>query len=234
MTAPNAYSSCWFESFHVGIEETRTEKEVAFICACAPQPQFRRVLDICCGMGRHARALARRGYEVTGIERNPLAVTRARELGGGPTYCEADVQDYQLAIAAYDLAIVMSQSFGYFDTPANHDLLQRIANGVRDGGRIILDLWNPEFFAAHQGQRDLQTPVGLVHETKRVEGDRLFVTLDYPHGERDDFEWQLFTRSEMCSLAESVELHLAIVCTNFDAATNPSRENPRIQFVLQK
>jgi hypothetical protein len=30
MTAPNAYSSRWFEAFHVGIAETRTEKEVAF------------------------------------------------------------------------------------------------------------------------------------------------------------------------------------------------------------
>lgn len=234
MTAPNAYSSRWFESFHVGIAETRTEKEVAFVCACAPTPQFRKVLDVCCGMGRHARALARRGYAVTGIERDPVAITRARELGGGPTYIEADVQDHQPGIGSYDLAIVMSQSFGYFDAAANYDLLRRIANGVRDGGQIILDLWNPEFFAAHPGERDFDTPAGLVHETKRVEGNRLFVTLDYPHGERDDFEWQLFTPSEMRSLAESVELRLAIACTDFDAATNPSPENPRIQFVLQR
>jgi SAM-dependent methyltransferase len=75
------------------------------------------------------------------------------------------VRDYRPEAAAYDLAIVMSQSFGYFDAAANRDLLQRLANGIRDGGRIILDLWNPEFFTAHQDQRDLQTPAGLVHET---------------------------------------------------------------------
>jgi SAM-dependent methyltransferase len=167
MTAANAYSLRWFESFHVGIAATRTEKEVAFICSSAPQPQFRRVLDVCCGMGRHARALAQRGYAVTGIERDPVAITRARELGGGPAYVEADVQDHQPEIAAYDLAIVMSQSFGYFDAAANRDLLQKIANGVRDGGRIVLDLWNPEFFAAHQGVRDFETPTGRVQETKR-------------------------------------------------------------------
>jgi SAM-dependent methyltransferase len=234
MPVPNAYSSRWFESFHMSIAETRTEKEVAFICACAPQPQFRKVLDICCGMGRHARALARRGYAVTGIERDPVAVTRARELGGGPVYFEADVRDHQPKIATYDLAIVLSQSFGYFDAAANRDLLQRLANGIGNGGRIILDLWNPEFFAAHQGQRDLETPAGLVHETKRVENGRLFVRLDYPGGGQDDFEWQLFTSTEMRSMAESVGLQLRIACADFDTVTNPSPENPRIQFVLQK
>lgn len=136
--------------------------------------------------------------------------------------------------AAYDLAIAMSQSFGYFDAAANRDLLQRIANGIRDGGRIILDLWNPEFFAAHQGQGDLQTPTGLVHETKRVINGRLFVRLDYPGGGQDHFEWQLFTATEMRSMAESVGLHLTIACTDLDAATTPGSENPRIQFVLER
>jgi hypothetical protein len=148
-------------------------------------------------MGRHARALARRGYAVTGVERDSAAITKARELGGGPTYVEADVQDYQPGTATYDLAIVMSQSFGYFDAATNRDLLRRITSGIRDDGRIILDLWNSEFFATHQGRRDLQTPLGLVQETKRLEGNRFFVTLDYPQGERDNFEWQLFTPSEM-------------------------------------
>ena len=234
MPVPNAYSSRWFESFQVGIAETGTEKEVAFICACASQPQFRKVLDVCCGMGRHARALARQGYAVTGVERDPVAIARARELAGGPNYVEADIRDHQPGIATYDLAIVMSQSFGYFDAAANREFLQRLANGVRDGGRTLLDLWNPEFFAAHQGQRDLQTPAGLVRETKRVEGDRLFARLDYPGGGQDLFEWQLFTVPELRSLAESVGLTLTIACTDFDAATKPSPENPRIQFVLQK
>jgi SAM-dependent methyltransferase len=234
MTAPNAYSSRWFESFHVGISETRTEKEVGFICACAPLPDFQRVLDVCCGAGRHARALAARRYTVTGVERDADAVAQAREMEGGPSYIQADVRDYRPEHAAHDLAILMSQSFGYFDAVANGDLLQRLAKGIRDGGRIVLDLWNPEFFAAHQGQRDLQTRTGIVRETKRVEGDRLFVHLDYPGGGQEDFEWQLFTETEMRLLAESVGLHLTIACTDFDAATPPSPENPRIQFVLQK
>ena len=231
---PNSYSHRWFKFFHIGIAETRTTQEIDFVCACAPLPCFRKVVDVCCGMGRHARALFSRGYSVTGVERDAVAIARARELAGGPSYIQADVRDYQPDLCAYDLAIVMSQSFGYFDAATNRDLLRRLATGVREGGRVILDLWSPEFFATHQGERDFELPDGIVRERKRVEDGRLFVHLDYPDGGHDDFEWQLFTPLEMSSLADSVGLALIVSCTDFDMAVEPCPTKPRIQFVLER
>jgi SAM-dependent methyltransferase len=229
----NSYSSRWFEFFHAGIGDERTKREVEFICAMAPLPDFRRVLDVCCGMGRHARALAARGYSVIGIERDAVAISRARAAGGGPDYLQADVRDYRPDRSACDLVIVMSQSFGYFDAAGNRELLGRLAAGVRDGGRIILDLWSPDFFACHQGERDLELAGGVVRETKTVKDSRLFVRLDYPDSARDAFEWQLFTPSELRSLAESVGLTLIFARTGFDAAMKPNAANPRLQCVLE-
>ncbi len=236
MTAPpsNSYSSRWFEFFHAGIGHERTHREIEFICSVAPLPEFRKVLDVCCGMGRHARALAARGYSVTGIERDAVAIARARELAGGPVYLQTEVRDYQPETVASDLAIVMSQSFGHFDALANRDLLGQLATGVRDGGRMILDLWNPEFFAAHQGERDFELPGGIVREHKRVEDGRLFVALTYPGGGGETFEWELFTPAEMRAAAEPVGLGLIMACTDFEVGTKPKSESPRIQFVLEK
>lgn len=236
MTAPpsNSYSSRWFDFFHAGIADERTKREVEFICSVAPFPEFRKVLDVCCGMGRHARVLTARGYSVTGIERDAVAIARARELAGGPVYLQADVRDYQPETAASDLAIVMSQSFGHSDAMANRDLLGRLATGVRDGGRIILDLWNPEFFADHQGERDFELPGGTVREHKRVGDGRLFVALTYPGGGGETFEWELFTPAEMRAAAESVGLGLIMACPDFEVGTKPKSESPRIQFVLEK
>jgi SAM-dependent methyltransferase len=231
---PNSYSPSWFEFFHVPIAEERTKKEVDFIRAVAPLSGFGKVLDVCCGMGRHARVLASLGYSVTGLERDPEAIARTEELGGGPHYIHGDVQNYQPESSSYDLVIVMSQSFGYFDAATNREVLGRIANGVRQGGRLILDLWNPDFLTVHQGERELQTPAGIARESKNVEGDRLFVHLIYPDGTDEDFEWQLFTPAEMKSLAESGGFDLLISCTDFNAATEPHSANLRIQFVLQK
>ena len=231
---PNAYSRQWFEFFHVGIGEARTIQEATFVCGCAPLPDFQKLADVCCGMGRHARALANRGYSVVGIDRDADAIAQARDKAGGPSYVVADIRDYQPAPEAFDAAIVMGQSFGHFDAGTNRAVLRRLADGIRKRGRVILDLWNPDFFAVHQGKRSLETTRGVVRENKRVNGDQVFVELDYPDGAHEQFEWQLFTPAKMISLAQSVGLDLMLSCTDFDTTITPSPAKPRIQFVLER
>ncbi len=231
---PNEYSRQWFEIFHMGISEARTMQETAFVCHRAPLPYFRKVVDVCCGMGRHARALSGRGYSVIGIDRNDDAIAKARALAGGSSYLNSDIRDYRPESGAFDLVIIMSQSFGYFDATTNREVLGRLAAGLREGGRVILDLWSPEFFAVHQGDRELKLPRGVVREHKHIEGDRLFVQLDYPDGYSEQFEWQLFSPAKMISMAKSVGLMPLLVCTDFDEATSPSPTNPRVQFVFER
>lgn len=233
-TEPNTYSRRWFEFFHVGIDDARTIQETEFVCRCALLRDFRKILDMCCGMGRHTRELLNRGYSVTGIDRDADAIAKARDLGGDAKFTVVDIREYQPESGAFDAAIVMGQSFGHFDAATNRDILLKLATGIRKGGRVILDLWNPEFFAAYQGERDLETSRGIVRERKHVDGDRLFVQVDYPDGPHEEFEWQLFTPAQMKQLADSVGLVLLVSCADFDMATVPSPTNPRIQFLLER
>ena len=230
---PNCYSRRWFEFFHDNLDEIRTEREVRFIRECAPLPEFRDILDVCCGGGRHARALADVGYSVVGIDRDANVIAKARELGGGPTFVQNDIRECELTPGEYDAIIIMGQSFGYFDDATNRDMLRRFAIALRPSGRIILDLWNPEFFVAHQGERDLKTPAGVARETKHIEADHLFVELEYPDGSHDRFEWQLFSPSQMKTVASLFGLSILSVCTDFNQATPPNPANPRTQFVLE-
>jgi SAM-dependent methyltransferase len=232
----NAYSPQWFEFFHLSIEEARTTEETDFICQCAPLVEFRRVVDFCCGMGRHARALSSRGYSVLGVDRDAsaIAIAKAHNLTGKSNYTIADIREYQLEHDAFDVAIVMGQSFGHFDAVTNRDVLARLATGVRKRGRIVLDLWNLEFFATHQGERELKALQGVVREIKRVNDGRLFVRLDYPNGAQERFEWQLFAPVEMKQLGETLGLVLLASCTKFDTTMIPSPTEPRIQFVLER
>src|SRR5436305_9080842 len=106
----------------------RTNREVKFVCDCAPRPRFRTILDVCCGMGRHARALSARGYSVVGVDSADKAIAAAQELNRGPHYIQADIRDYQPEPGKFDAAIVMGQSFGHFDEAANQSILSRLAN----------------------------------------------------------------------------------------------------------
>lgn len=128
----------------------------------------------------------------------------------------------------------MGQSFGHFDGATNLAVLARLAAGLRPKGRLILDLWHPEFFASHQGERDFELADGIVRETKRVLGDRLFVHLAYPSGEEEDFEWQLFSRTDMKAVASSLGLTLVACCMDFDCSAEVRPATPRIQFVLER
>ncbi len=232
--ASNTYSQQWFAFFHVPISDVRTKAEADFVCSFAPLPDFSRIGDVCCGMGRHARALAKRGYLITGIDRDQSMLARARELGGGPRYIQADVRDYCPESCEYDALIIMGQSFGHFDAVTNQAILGRLAAGLRDRGRMLLDLWSRAFFESHQGKRDFQLPDGAVHETKRVEDDRLFVHLTYPTGDEERFEWQLFTPESIAAVATPLGFRLIGRCSDFVDSVVCSSSKPRIQFVLER
>jgi SAM-dependent methyltransferase len=76
-----------------------------------------RVLDQCCGPARHSLILARKGFTVTGVDRSPFLLSKARELAAdsGIELVEADMRDF-IRPAAFDLALSLFTSFGYFDT----------------------------------------------------------------------------------------------------------------------
>ena len=76
--------------------------------------------------------------------------------------------------------------------------------------------------------------MGLFARQNALRTGVFFVHLAYPDSHFDDFEWQLFTTSEMLSLADSLGLDLIVACTDFDAAVRPGASKPRIQFVLER
>ncbi len=108
-----------------------------------------RILDVCCGYGRHAVELARRGFAVTGVDVSPVQIARARHRA-----VEADVPARFVVGDAralpvrgpFDAAINMFLSFGYFATDEEHQaMLDGIARALRPGGRLLIDFWNREY-----------------------------------------------------------------------------------------
>jgi SAM-dependent methyltransferase len=185
-------------------------------------------------MGRHACALAKRGYSVIGIDRDADAVAKACSSCSNARFVVADIRDYEPDAARFDAVLVMGQSFGHFDTRTNRDVVARLARALRKDGRIVLDLWNREFFLTNQGERELTTPRGIVCEDKRVDGDRLLVKLVYPEGAEENFEWQLFTSAQIEEFVEPVGLVLLTSCINFGTHEAPTLVGPRMQFILQR
>jgi SAM-dependent methyltransferase len=78
-----ANAAAWTEAVRGGtIASRRAGTDAAILGALANVPAG-RVLDVGCGEGWLARALAPRGHRVVGIDASPPLIERAREQGGG-------------------------------------------------------------------------------------------------------------------------------------------------------
>src|SRR5439155_2599682 len=112
----NAYSANWFDLFLRQIDPAQTAREIEFLCRQLPNPPFRSALDVCCGEGRHAIPLARRGYDVTGVDSDQSALVIARKNSGNSLHLiQSDMRQLGTLAESFDAAICMWQSFGYFD-----------------------------------------------------------------------------------------------------------------------
>lgn len=94
-----------------------------------------RALDVACGLGATAIALAGAGFEVTAIDIAPTALARAREeadrRGVQVDWQCADLADHRLPADHYDLIVDI-----HF---VNRDLLAQFADALRPGGWLLFE-----------------------------------------------------------------------------------------------
>jgi SAM-dependent methyltransferase len=232
----NRYSTTWFELFLEPIPPAQTAHEIAFVARWLPPLAYTTVLDLCCGQGRHARPLAEAGYRVTGIDRSERALAAARRHSDDRiTYIQGDMRDLDAVPGMFDAAVLLWQSFGYFDAATNTAVLRRIGRKLKPKGRLILDIYHRGFFERNQEVRRFERDGRAVVETKWMDGDRLTVRLDYePGGTADTFEWQLYTPEEIQALGEACGFGCMAICSGFDEATAASADSPRMQIVFEK
>ncbi len=230
----NTYSRVWFELFL----ETRpyTAQEIAFVVRHLPTPPYRKVLDLCCGEGRHTNILARKGYEMVGIDLDAEALSIARrESVGTITYLQQDMRELERIAGRFDAILSLWQSFGYFDETTNRSVLRQVSEKLPPGGRFILDIYNREYWLRNQGVRQIERKGVKIRAENRMMGNRLRSSLEYDGGLGfDTFEWQLYTLDEIIAVGREFGLFVLLTCTEFDEAKPVAPDKPMMQIVFEK
>lgn len=117
-----------------------------------------RILDLPCGQGRHAIELARRGYDVTGMDLSDylLGVARERAAIAGVTvrWLSGDMRD-PIPNETFDVVANLYTSFGYFgDEADDRAVIAAAARMLEPGGRFVLEVVNGERTIAHFQERE--------------------------------------------------------------------------------
>jgi SAM-dependent methyltransferase len=121
------------------VPDPRIEEEAAFLAQALRPPTGGLLLDVPCGAARHAAALARRGFQVEGLDLSLAMLAEAqKQATPGVSVRRADMTQLD-ARERYDGAYCWGNSFGYLAHDESRRFLVRVVAAVKPGGRFVLE-----------------------------------------------------------------------------------------------
>ena len=150
----------WYERFYskdfmdvVGFaSEEQTRQEVQFVIEALDCPKGSKVLDLCCGYGRHSYVLAKSGeVEVTGLDLSDDYLKIARDQYSAPnlTFTKGDMREIPFE-KDFDAVVDLFTSFGFFESDEeNESVIWQVNKALKVGGLFLLDYENKFYFVYH-------------------------------------------------------------------------------------
>jgi 2-polyprenyl-3-methyl-5-hydroxy-6-metoxy-1,4-benzoquinol methylase len=156
----------WHAPVYMNNSFTRnTVKEVDFLLEELKLPPGSRILDVGCGTGRHSVELARRGYQVAGVDISSGMLAEAKkaatEAGVEVKWIHADATQFK-SNKKFDAAICLCEGafglLGMDDDPFEHEfsILRNINTALKPNGKIILTVTNGLALIRKFSQEDVE------------------------------------------------------------------------------
>jgi D-alanine-D-alanine ligase len=189
------FNSLYLETDGDVVENDRnTGAEVELLVKSAGLEPNDRILDLCCGQGRHVLELAQRGFKhVTGIDRSRylvrLARKRAKQRGLVVSFHEGDARKFRLGEGTFHCVTVLGNSFGYFDREEDDvAVLEAVKRALASSGTLVMDLadgdWMRKNFEPRSWEWVDQNHFVCRERSLDADGERLISREVVVHAER--------------------------------------------------
>ena len=231
-----------FEIIFAG-QMPRTGAQVEFAIQALRLAPGARVLDIACGVGRHSIELARRGYQVTGLDLSAtlldLAARRAERAGVEVNWVRADMRAIPFT-QEFDAAFNIFSSWGYLESEAeDQKVLAAVARALKPGGAFLLETAHRDWLMRHFQPRTWHEGIGvLVLEENMLDllSGRLIATHTAIYDDGRQRRWQINTRqysaAELRRMLETAGFRIGQSFGGYDGAPL-TLESPRLILVAE-
>jgi len=203
--------------------------------------QTSRVIDIGCGHGRHALALAERGSEVVGVDFADSLLRRARHLAhesrAHALWIRGDMRRLPLRNECAD-AVLIADSFGFFEADIEHEAVVCEAHRIlRNDGSLMMKVVNgaPILAAFRETEREQRDGVEVsISNTLTLDPPRLTQRLSVS-GSRGQGTYErrqrLYRVEELQALLERSGFSVTGIFENTDGAPFDPKHSSTIWLV---
>jgi len=136
-----------------------TRKEVDLFIDALNLKLEDKILDLCCGQGRHSLEFSRRGFRsIEGLDRSHFLIQKAKAQAKKEAlnvkFREGDARKIPFPNDSFEVVMILGNSFGYFET-IQDDLrvLREIFRVLQPWGRLLIDVADGEFLREHYQPR---------------------------------------------------------------------------------
>lgn len=140
-------------------DESITRAEVDLFSSILNLSPDDKILDLCCGQGRHSLELARRGFKnVEGLDRSHYLIQKAKstasKLGLAVRFKEGDARKLPHPPDTFDVVMLLGNSFGYFESIQDDmRVLKEAFRVLKPWGRLLIDVADGEYLREHYQPR---------------------------------------------------------------------------------
>jgi SAM-dependent methyltransferase len=171
----------WFGNEYLTVYANRDEDEarqlVKLILTNVNLDKDSKIIDLCCGQGRHAFLFAQEGFDVYGFDlsRKLLQVAKFKNDQSDKTFfIQADMR-FLPAVHSFDLLLNLFTSFGYFETDKeNIVVFQQFHQALKTEGYFVFDYFNSQYVLENLERYQSEQIGDLTVEQERyIEGSRV-------------------------------------------------------------
>jgi len=132
-------------------DENITSTEIDLFSKILNLQNNQKILDLCCGHGRHSLELAKRGFNrVEGLDRSRFLIQEAKKTASkrnlSTKFREGDARRLPYPADSFDVVMILGNSFGYFDSIQDDlKVIKEVFRVLKPWGHILIDLSDGEY-----------------------------------------------------------------------------------------